>query len=64
LLAAHGVEPVVVTPPDGLDLNAWALADPTWVRVLANELGVDDTSTAVDRRTAAPVVDLAVGIEL
>jgi DNA primase len=25
-----GVDPVIITPPDGCDVNAWALADPAW----------------------------------
>jgi DNA primase len=54
LLSAHAIEPVVVTPPGGLDLNAWALADPTWASVLAGQLGVEPARPA----------DLAVGIDL
>ncbi|MEZ5220279.1 MAG: toprim domain-containing protein [Ilumatobacteraceae bacterium] len=34
LLARAGVEPDVVTPPDGLDLNAWALSDSSWAEQL------------------------------
>jgi DNA primase len=34
LLAGRGADPLVVTPPDGLDLNAWALADPGWAASL------------------------------
>ncbi len=38
LLTAHGHPPVVVTPPDGADLNAWALTDPGWVDRLDRQL--------------------------
>ena len=27
-----------ITPPDGLDLNAWALADPTWYQTIDAQL--------------------------
>lgn len=35
LLARAGVEPDVVTPPGGLDLNAWAITDPSWAEQLS-----------------------------
>ncbi len=38
-LAAHGVDAVSVAPPAGLDLNAWALADPDWHLQLDSQLG-------------------------
>jgi hypothetical protein len=41
LLADDGVEPVVVVPPVGGDLNGWALADPGWTSTLDHVLGVD-----------------------
>jgi hypothetical protein len=37
LLADRGIHPTVVTPPAG-DLNAWALADPTWATILDDHL--------------------------
>jgi DNA primase len=51
LLARHDIHPDVITPPDGADLNAWALTDPTW-------------TTAVDRHLGAATVTLDVGVEL
>ena len=36
LLAKRGVEPNVVVAPGGLDLNEWALNDPTWIDQLAS----------------------------
>jgi hypothetical protein len=30
LLDRLGVDPITVTPPAGVDVNAWALTDPTW----------------------------------
>lgn len=35
LLGRLGSEPLVVVPPEGLDLNAWATADPSWADDLA-----------------------------
>lgn len=35
LLADHAQHVVFVDPPEGLDLNAWALADPGWTDALA-----------------------------
>jgi DNA primase len=52
LLAAHAIHPTVITPPDGVDLNNWALTDPTWAATL-------------DRRLAAgPVATIDTGVDL
>lgn len=40
MLAEHGHELTVVEPPDGLDLNDWALTDDNWVRDLAERSDV------------------------
>jgi len=34
LLQTHDIEPRVVTPPSGFDLNEWALTDPDWMQQL------------------------------
>ena len=36
LLAKRGVEPNIVVAPGGLDLNEWALNDPTWIDKIAS----------------------------
>ena len=45
LLVANGLDPMIVTPPAGLDLNDWALTDPGWAagleRALESGLTVD-----------------------
>jgi DNA primase len=38
LLTSAGIEPAVVTPPGGLDLNAWAMRDAGWADRLAPRL--------------------------
>jgi DNA primase len=38
LLDTHRVHPAVITPPDGHDLNAWALSDPAWAETLDGHL--------------------------
>jgi hypothetical protein len=40
LLDRVGVEPRVVVPPDGCDVNAWALTDPQWAAQLDESLAV------------------------
>jgi DNA primase len=45
LLADHGIDPAVVTPPDGHDVNAWALADAHWHHALADWLGLRPTAS-------------------
>lgn len=45
LLTDLGHEPAVVTPPGGLDLNAWALTDPDWPERLHDQvIALDPTS--------------------
>jgi hypothetical protein len=34
LFAPHAIHPRVITPPDGHDLNSWALTDPTWTNLV------------------------------
>ncbi len=36
-LASHGVDAVSISPPGGLDVNAWALADPDWHHLLDDQ---------------------------
>jgi DNA primase len=61
LLRREGIEPIVVTPPDGLDLNDWALADPDW----AIELDTLDRPEPPDRSTDLDgLAALGAGIEL
>jgi DNA primase len=63
LLAAHGAEPLIVTPPDGLDLNAWALADPDWATQLDNATHptiTDDTGI----EGARPEPGVSAGVDL
>lgn len=38
LLSRAGVEAAVVTPPGGVDLNAWAMRDPGWVDQIGPDL--------------------------
>lgn len=53
LLAAQGAGAMIVTPPDGLDLNAWALADPEWaVQLDRATRHVTDTGIATDAHTS------------
>jgi DNA primase len=52
LLVGHDIEPTVIFPPSGTDLNAWALTDPTWTTVLDEHLG------------AVATVALDAGVEL
>ncbi len=58
LLDRAGVEPITVTPPDGLDLNAWALTDPNW----ALDLDCHLTTSTVDV-APHPYADVAAGVE-
>ena len=39
LLDQQQVQARSIVPPDGLDLNAWALADPSWHRTVEASLG-------------------------
>ena len=48
LLTRAGVEPAIVTPPDALDLNAWALRDPAWSDAVQH-LGADSPTVAATR---------------
>ena len=45
LLADHHIHPTVITPPDGCDVNAWALADPGWAQTLDARLGARSAAT-------------------
>lgn len=38
LLHQQGLEPTIITPPPGRDLNAWALHDPAWTTQLDHAL--------------------------
>ena len=46
LLHRHGVDAAVVTPPDGVDLNAWALTEPAWPDRLDRLVGHDRVDIA------------------
>ena len=46
LLADHHIHPGVITPPDGCDVNAWALADRGWAQALDRRLGARSAATA------------------
>lgn len=51
-LSAHldqlGVNPLVVAPPDGYDLNDWALAEPSWHHTLDRSLDALSTEMSID----------------
>ena len=67
LLAAHNAAPLVISPPDGLDLNAWALTDPDWATRFdhATRAGLPIT-TITDIADITELTDAAatVGVEL
>ena len=50
LLDGRGVPSTVIVPPDGLDVNAWALADPDWAKTLraAHSTPVVDADVDLD----------------
>lgn len=48
LLDRIGVEPAVITPPDGCDVNAWALRDPRWAEVVDAHLGAAAVDLSVE----------------
>jgi DNA primase len=56
LLAAHEIRPITVDLPDGLDLNAWALADADWSHDLYAQLCSPDDPALTNER--------AIGIEM
>jgi len=50
MLTERGHQPTVVTPPDGFDLNAWALNQPDWP---------DHLIAALNTPTVSPMCELA-----
>lgn len=38
-----------IIPPDGLDVNAWALADPTWHQTIDAQLRRASLAASADR---------------
>jgi hypothetical protein len=47
-LGEHGLQPLVITPPDGGDLNSWALTEPQWTTELDGHLRVDTHPTGIE----------------
>lgn len=58
LIADRGKEPLIVTPPDGLDLNDWSRTDPDWVSKLDAELPVNGPGRAQPTSTELHEVEL------
>jgi hypothetical protein len=56
LLEPHEIRPITVDLPDGLDLNAWALADADWSHDLYAQLCRPDDPALTNER--------AIGIEM
>lgn len=61
LLGHQGVEPIVVVPPDGFDLNDWAVAYPDWAIQLDDLANANVPGPELDGQ---PVAQLAAGVEL
>lgn len=56
-LQVRGIEPVTIELPDGLDLNDWALEDPTFADTIARELVDAGVSSLSGNRRGTTVTD-------